>query len=224
MACLIFDMTHTLQKFDPDEMWKQLGKMLLLSDATKLTELEEFKEIYKKYYLKYQIGLIKNDKEFFVQVFSSFGIKLKENELNKIKEFHLKCRKNFVSINPFVRPTLSRLKKNGHKLALLSNGVGNWAEYDWKMLRFNPKEFFKIIHYSQFTKTMKPNPKAFLGMLKKLNCKPEEAFMIGNNYEDDIIPAKALSMKTIYLNLQATKNNSKADYVIHSINEVLRIV
>ncbi|MGB4253781.1 MAG: HAD family hydrolase [Minisyncoccales bacterium] len=54
----------------------------------------------------------------------------------------------------------------------------NWAEL------FTPLE----------TKFLKPDPRAFLVPLEKFKTKPEEAFMVGDELERDIKPAKELGM------------------------------
>lgn len=45
----------------------------------------------------------------------------------------------------------------------------------------------------------KPDKKAFLTVLNKLKTIPEEAAMVGDNLENDIIPARALGMKAILI-------------------------
>ena len=45
----------------------------------------------------------------------------------------------------------------------------------------------------------KPDPKAFLAVLKKMKAEPRETAMVGDNLENDILPALALGMKAILL-------------------------
>ena len=43
----------------------------------------------------------------------------------------------------------------------------------------------------------KPNPKVYEVVLKKLQCRPQEAVYVGDNPQKDFVGAKALGMKTI---------------------------
>lgn len=60
----------------------------------------------------------------------------------------------------------------------------------------------------------KPNPEAFKQALAFFNCLPKQVFSIGDQEQTDIIPAKALGMKTIFIGGESTV----ADYSIKDIN------
>ncbi len=45
----------------------------------------------------------------------------------------------------------------------------------------------------------KPDLKAFLAVLEKMNANPEEAVMVGDSLENDIFPAKAIGIKTVLI-------------------------
>lgn len=46
----------------------------------------------------------------------------------------------------------------------------------------------------------KPDPEAFLRVLRRLDVRPEEAVMVGDNLDFDIQPARALGMGTVWVN------------------------
>jgi len=54
----------------------------------------------------------------------------------------------------------------------------------------------------------KPDPKAFLAVLKKFQATPEETAMVGDSLENDVFPALALGMKAIFID---RKNSVKVD-------------
>ena len=56
----------------------------------------------------------------------------------------------------------------------------------------------------------KPNPKYYQELLEKLNLKPEECIMVGNDFGEDIVPTKALGMKTFLLT-DCLINKNEAD-------------
>ena len=61
--------------------------------------------------------------------------------------------------------------------------------------------------------------------LNKCHVNPEQAIMIGDS-SNDIRPAKALSMKSIYVTYGFGKieESIKPDYIIDGFNEVLKVI
>lgn len=76
----------------------------------------------------------------------------------------------------------------------------------------------------------KPDKKIFEIALQRSNCKPENAVMIGDRIDNDIIPAKLLGMHTIWIKQgfgqywNITQEMEKADYVVHSLMEICNIL
>lgn len=76
----------------------------------------------------------------------------------------------------------------------------------------------------------KPNKKIFEIALERANCKPNNAIMIGDRIDNDIIPSKLLGMHTIWIKQgfgqywNITQENEKADYVVHSLMEICNIL
>lgn len=73
----------------------------------------------------------------------------------------------------------------------------------------------------------KPDLRIFELALQKAGCLPEEAIMIGDRLDNDIIPAKAIGMHTVWIKqgfaaYQSVPENEKApDAVIESLTELL---
>ena len=64
-------------------------------------------------------------------------------------------------------------------------------------------EPFQIHGISQTIGLQKPDLKFFEWALEQANCPPHEAIMIGDRIDNDVRPAKAIGMKTIWLTLSA---------------------
>ena len=82
---------------------------------------------------------------------------------------------------------------------------------------------FAEIFTPRETKTLKPDPKAFLVVLNKLKVKPEEVLMVGDEVERDLIPAQKLGMKTVLVD----RENKVKDYSgikINSLREIKNIL
>lgn len=59
--------------------------------------------------------------------------------------------------------------------------------------------FFDVITASAKEGIAKPDPEIFLRALKRAGCMPDEAVMIGDRIDNDIIPAAKLGMHTIWV-------------------------
>ena len=73
----------------------------------------------------------------------------------------------------------------------------------------------------------KPDLRIFQLALERANCKPEEAVMVGDRIDNDMIPAKKIGMKTAWikqgfggLSEQMTEAQ-QPDYSVDSLKELL---
>lgn len=73
----------------------------------------------------------------------------------------------------------------------------------------------------------KPDLRLFEMALQKAKCDPSDAIMVGDRLDNDIIPAKKLGMKTVWVRqgyaiYQCIDDESKQpDYIVDSIEEVI---
>ena len=76
---------------------------------------------------------------------------------------------------------------------------------------------------------MKPDIRIFEYALGKANCIPQEACMIGDRLDNDILPAKALGMKTVWIKQgfgalqKPLLKSEEPDYTINNLTELLKI-
>jgi HAD superfamily hydrolase (TIGR02253 family) len=125
---------------------------------------------------------------------------------------------------PHVYLTLIELTKMGIKLAVVSDAPAREA---W--LRLAYLNFHHIIdHVVTFddTNERKPHPAPFQRALRLLDVKGEEALMIGDWEERDVVGAAKVGMKTVFARYGDTFGTgaSNADYEVNDISELLEIV
>ena len=76
----------------------------------------------------------------------------------------------------------------------------------------------------------KPDRRIFEIALERSGCRPEEAVMIGDRIDNDIIPAKMLGMHTIWVKQgfgqywKITQEREKADCVVNNLAEICEIL
>ncbi len=137
-------------------------------------------------------------------------------------DFYLKHCSNKSHLYLEVFDTLKKLKSK-FKLALCTNKKQFITE---KILKdFRIKEFFDYVLGSSPKTKLKPHTEMLEQCLNKCNVKAEHAVMIGDS-NNDIIPAKHLCMKSIYVTYGYGKieKSIKPDYAIDSFDEVLKVL
>jgi FMN phosphatase YigB (HAD superfamily) len=94
--------------------------------------------------------------------------------------------------------TVLSLKQSGIRIGLLSD---IWSPYYKSVEKALPRviEAADSIVLSCRTGCRKPEPTNFELALDELGVKPEEAVMIGDTYEHDILPALELGMRTVWV-------------------------
>jgi putative hydrolase of the HAD superfamily len=125
---------------------------------------------------------------------------------------------------PHVTATLMELIRRGTKLAVLSDAPSREA---WLRLCFiGFHHIFTTAVTFDDTGERKPSEKPFRKVLELLNVKPEEALMVGDWPERDIVGAKAVGMKTAFARYGDTFGTKEhdADYELTDISQLLNIV
>ena len=122
------------------------------------------------------------------------------------------------------KPVLAQLAEN-YPLVLVSNFYGNIR----KVLEvFGIGHYFKHVIESAVVGIRKPNPEIYKLGADFVKLLPQECVVIGDSFPKDIVPAKELGCKAIWLNVEGwedsvTRNESviKADVEITDFNQVI---
>jgi len=157
-------------------------------------------------------------KEFYAKVLERLEIstdsKLAETLAQKAAELES------VGLYPDVVPTISALKARRIKTAILTT-IPSWR---FKHILEANSVKIDFICTAKEAKAVKPNPKIYQTVLKKLQVKPNEALMVGDDPRTDVIPAKKIGMKAVMLCREGKKKVEEAFQVIASLTELLNIV
>ncbi len=220
IKAVVFDLDNTLVDFmTMKKLSIEAAVSAMIDSGLPISREEAYKiidEIYKDQGIEYQ------------QVFDAFLLKV----LNKI-EYKILCagivayrraREAALIPYPHVYSTLNQLLKMGIKLGILSDAPVKEA---WLRLAYmNFHHIFDAVVTFNETGERKPSPVTFLTILQKLNVKPEEALMIGDWIERDIIGAANIGMKTVFAKYGDTFNTEShsAHYEINDIVELIDII
>lgn len=110
-------------------------------------------------------------------------------------------RSRHLSFNPRLKQTLDNLKASPTKLGILTSAASRVTDNtcakllgdDWNDL------FAVVVCEDSLPNIQKPDSRTFQFALGKLVVVTERAAMVGDSIGDDILPAAALGMLTIYV-------------------------
>ena len=125
---------------------------------------------------------------------------------------------------PRVNATLMELAKRGLKLGVVSDAPSREA---WMRLCYlNLHHMFDGVVTFDDTGVHKPRPEPFEAVCRLLDIEPEEAIMVGDWPERDLVGAAQLGMKTAFARYGNTHGvkTSNADFELDDIHQLLDIV
>lgn len=96
---------------------------------------------------------------------------------------------------PEAHTVLTVLSKR-YQLGAIANQADGLAE---RLAHWNLLSCFSLLISSWDYQVMKPDKRLFEIALEKAKCSAQEAVMIGDRLDNDIAPAKALGMRTIWI-------------------------
>ncbi len=173
-------------------------------------------EIYKEQGIEYQ------------QVFDEFLRRVLQKVNYKVLSAGIvayrKAREASLTPYPHVYSTLNKLMKMGIKMGILSDAPIKEA---WLRLAYlNLHHIFDAVVTFDETGERKPSPLPFKMVLERLGVKPEEALMVGDWAERDIVGASKVGMKTAFARYGDTfdTESHNADYDLRDISELEDII
>lgn len=109
-----------------------------------------------------------------------------------------------IELRPDVEATLMTLADLGYKQAVLSNTATSDSEAATRMLeRLGIADYFDFVYATQSELTQdkpeKPSPIVFNIVLDALGINPEQAVMVGNSWDNDILGANRSQIHAIWL-------------------------
>ena len=120
---------------------------------------------------------------------------------------------------------LERLSKK-YKIGIIANQIPGTAA---RLEKHGILKFIDLVIASAEEGLEKPDRRIFELALSRANCKPENAVMIGDRVDNDIVPAKKMGMKTVRVKQamwkywEVSNEDEQADYEVNDLSEVLAL-
>lgn len=109
------------------------------------------------------------------------------------KDFH--AAKQFTGENPYAVEAIQVAREKADQVILATNPlfpmVGQITRMSWVGLK--PEDFDLVTSYEKDI-YCKPNPKYYISICERMNLKPEECLMIGNDEGEDMAAASSIGM------------------------------
>lgn len=119
---------------------------------------------------------------------------------------------------------LKKLSRN-YKIGVIANQLIGTAD---RLENFGILKYIDLVIASAEEGVSKPDKRIFEIALERSGCKPENAVMVGDRIDNDIVPAKHIGMKTIWVKQgfgrfwNISSNSEKADYEVENLSDILR--
>lgn len=135
-----------------------------------------------------------------------------------------KEREGLLVSYPDVVPTLKALRKKGIRLAIVTDAPRIEAWIRLASMRIGG--MFDCVVTFDDSGVKKPNPRPFRLALKKLKIRrTEDALVVGDSIERDILPAKKLGMRAALVKYSGTERDTGlADFKIRKFKDLLKII
>ena len=124
---------------------------------------------------------------------------------------------------PFTESILAELSEK-YKLGIIANQS---AGSEKRLADWGIGKFFDLVITSAEEGVEKPNLEIFSIALDRAECEPCNAVMVGDRLDNDIIPAKKIGMKTIWVKQSFAERQPDSDipdYIINSLEDINNIL
>lgn len=114
---------------------------------------------------------------------------------------------------------LSRLRRDGWRLGLLTNGEPSVQRKKVEALGLEAL-IDHLIYASEHAPGGKPAREPFIEVLRGLQVAPPDAVMVGDDPVNDVAGARAVGIRTIFLARTGRSHHDGADAVVHALSDV----
>ena len=137
----------------------------------------------------------------------------------------LKWHKEYVRLYPETVEVLKFLKAK-YKIGVIANQSLGTAD---RLRQWDILQFIDLVIASAEEGVSKPDPRIFEIALERAGCKAENAVMIGDRIDNDVVPAKKMGMKTVWIRQgggglwQLQGPEQQSDFTVDNLGELVKI-
>jgi len=190
IRAVFFDAEGTLLHIHPSvgHIYAQVARAYGLEVAPQEMQ-RRFGQVFRSQRLRQGLSpesCYENWKQIFLETVEHFG-PLADPDRAFEECYQAFARREFFALSPGTREVLAELHRSGRKLGVISN----WdARLPLLLEDFGLAPFFQVVLTSCEVGLAKPDPRLFLEGCRVLRVLPEEALMVGDNLEEDVLGAR----------------------------------
>ncbi len=225
---IFFDLDHTLWDFETNSA-KALQQIFETEQLAGLgvSSFNAFHHRYipinDRYWARYHNGLV-NKEQVRVHRFYDTLRELGIDDMalaHRMADSYVELSPKMTALFPQAVEVLQYLQTK-YKMHLITNG---FAEVQWiKIEHSGLKPFFEHIIISEEVGTQKPDKKIFALAVERAGTQTDKCVMIGDNFNTDIMGAKAAGMDQVFFNPKRKRKPEAVTYEIAALTELLHIL
>ena len=213
---IFFDLDHTLWDFEKNSA---LTFQKILKENNVSVEIADFLEVYVPINLEYW-RLFREEKisktelryQRLAKTFEALNYDASDELINTLSTEYITYLSNYNHLFEYTEELLQNLQKK-YKLHVITNGFRDVQQR--KIHASGIQEYFEHIVDSESVHVKKPNPKIFQHALTLASVAPENAVMIGDSFEADILGALEVDMKVIHVDFDKKYDHLLCPIVRH---------
>ena len=134
-------------------------------------------------------------------------------------------RHDLEVLYPETKELLQRLSQK-YKIGIIANQDFGTEQ---RLMDFNVHQYINLVIASAEEGVAKPDLRIFQIALARADCKPEEAVMVGDRIDNDIIPANKIGMTTMWIKqgfgsyAEPKTVEEQSDYIVNSLAEITEV-
>ena len=226
IKAIIFDFIGTLTNVKNYSLENSKMKLYrAIVDAGFNVDVKSFLDAYSQAHEKYRViryeKLVEVTNAIWIsEALNSLGFKAtpEDSRIKAAVNMFFEDYLNGLELRPCVKKLLKKASME-YKLGIISNFT--YAPVIYAGLRnLGINQFFNVVLVSEEVGWRKPHIKIFQEALKRLGVTAKEAVYVGDSPAEDIMGAKAVGMKTVFIPSQfyslndLKENQQKPDFII----------
>jgi putative hydrolase of the HAD superfamily len=127
------------------------------------------------------------------------------------------------ALYPGARELLERLRDRGLRIALISNWSSHWIVADIAAAAGIDGFFAPLLSSAAFGR-VKPHPSIFRHVLQVWGLSPEDALMVGDTLETDVLGASRVGMRSILAEMEPNPANAARESLVRPTFRVAKLL
>lgn len=210
---VLFDMDNTLVDHEYASV-EALAHVRASIQELKEYDMATVRELWGRDFDRYWIPLIKGEltmeenwKLRFARMFDSLGKKTDSGVSERAaKEYGNKYMSNIIAV-PGAGELLALLKQKGIRVGIVTNNIERMQSTKMRNCGFEPLVDYAVT--SESCGIMKPDPQIFNIALTRFGVEPEDAVMVGDSLENDVIGGLKSGIPSVWFNRGGSNGGRK---------------